>query len=313
MPSTAIQRVPRGMTLIELLVVVTIIIIVFAVLVPKVRPAIDDLKLREAARQAATAFADAQAIAVLQKRPAGVRLMGINGAGVLELVGLETPPPYAGDTLNAYCMVSAPSGNSANGTFSGASMIPTLGIGQGDTIRFNYRGPFYVIQSANASNVTFTYTGTSPLVAGNYPFQIFRKPIRSISRTMQLPRGVCIDLFFSGEGVGGSWSSLVSTSGSISFPIIDIMFAPDGRPFYYVTNSSGVTQSVTPQGSLYFLVGRIDNLGTQTQLDDFSNRWISVRTISGQCIPFENLGGQGGGNLTYARSFGTTGQGMGGQ
>jgi hypothetical protein len=188
-------------------------------------------------------------------------------------------------------------------------MIPPLGIGQGDTIRFNYRGPYYVIQSVNASNVTFTYMGTSPLVPGNYPFQIFRKPIRSVSRTMQLPRGVCIDLSFSGEGQSGSWSGLVSGN----FPVIDIMFSPDGRPFYYVTNSSGVTQAVTPQGSLYLLVGRIDNLGTQTQLDDFSNRWVSVRSLSGQCIPFENLGGQGGGNLTYARSFGATGQGMGGQ
>src|SRR5688572_20411289 len=86
-----------GMTLVELLVVITIIVIVFAALVPRIRPAIEDLKLREGSRQVNAYIASAQAVAGQQKRPYGVRLRPIAGVGVLELVSLETPPPYAGD------------------------------------------------------------------------------------------------------------------------------------------------------------------------------------------------------------------------
>jgi hypothetical protein len=245
-------------------------------------------------------IAGQQAVAVQQKRPAGVRLQPVGtGAGVLEIVGLETPPPYAGDTIDAKCLITSASGGTIQANLSGASLIGSLGIGAGDTIRLNYRGPYYPITGVSGGSVTFSYNGNPPAVNSQHPYQIHRKPIRSTAAPLQLPRGVCVDLSYSGEGPTGTWGSN---------EVIDVMYTSDGRVFYYRTLGA-VTTPVVPQGSLYFLVGRTENFAQAAQLEDLANRWVSVRALSGQCITFEN---QGGGTVTTARTLAATAQGMGG-
>ena len=113
-----------GMTLIELLVVVAIVIIVFAAIIPNVRPAIEQARLRETARQVNAYFASAQALAIQQQRGVGVvipRQASPNQAGALEIFTVETPPPYAGDSQSSYASVSGATAN-----LSGASYLDSL-------------------------------------------------------------------------------------------------------------------------------------------------------------------------------------------
>ena len=72
----------------------------------------------------------------------------------------------------------------------------------GDLIRFSYRGEFYQLQYRRALDIASTIqpldpTQTSP-PGGNLPFQIYRRPIKSVASAVQLTDGVAIDLNFSG-------------------------------------------------------------------------------------------------------------------
>lgn len=99
-------RGPHGMTLIELLIVVTIMTILLAVAIPRIRPAFQDRNLREAARQVNTFFAGARARAQAVGRPVGVWIEQIDrtesGARAAQrLFMAEVAPPFSGSILGA--------------------------------------------------------------------------------------------------------------------------------------------------------------------------------------------------------------------
>lgn len=284
-----------GMTLIELLVVVAIVIIVFAAIIPNVRPAIEQARLRETARQVNAYFASAQALAIQQQRGVGVVIprQATNPGGALEIFAVETPPPYAGDSQSSYASVSGATAN-----LSGASYLDSL-VGAGDFIRFNYRGPFHQITNVSGASVSFSAVdGYLPPTSGSVPFQIYRKPVRSAVAALQFPRGTCIDVSQSGIGPTGTFNATSTNP-------ITVMFGPSGQVSLYYDG----TTPVTPTGSLYLLVGKYDKLGTEN-LADTENRWISVRMRSGQVVTAEN---GAGGTIVAARQFALEGKGMGGQ
>lgn len=285
-----------GMTLVELLVVVAVVMIVFAALIPNLRPAIESARLRETARQVNAYFASAQALAVQHGRN-GVGVVIVrqpgNPGGSLDLFTVESPPPYAGDTQNALASIA---GNSAN--LSGASYLSAL-VTPGDFIRFNYRGPYHQITGVSGTQVTFTAVdGYLPPTSSSLPYQIFRKPVRSPVAALQLPRGACIDVGNSGLGPTG-------TFGAGDPNPITVMFSPSGE----VNMLYSGTTPVTPTGSIYLLVGKFEKLGPENLLDQ-ENSWVTIRQRTGQVTTEANAGGA---NVAAARQFALEGKGMGGR
>ncbi len=98
-----------GFTLIELLVVITIILIVSAVALPTVLPALTHRQVSEAARILQGALAGARDSAIRDNSPSGIRLLpdpifsGLNSSGVLDrslplaynrIIPIQTAPEY---------------------------------------------------------------------------------------------------------------------------------------------------------------------------------------------------------------------------
>jgi prepilin-type N-terminal cleavage/methylation domain-containing protein len=93
---------PRGLTLIELLVTIVIMVTVLAGVIPMLSPNNDARKIREAARALSSMFAQAQAQAVRDGRPAGVAFRESDGNGIaLEAFFINEPQPFAGMAPNS--------------------------------------------------------------------------------------------------------------------------------------------------------------------------------------------------------------------
>ncbi|MCO6456734.1 MAG: type II secretion system protein [Pirellulaceae bacterium] len=179
--SSARHRRRRGLTLVELLMVVFILVILVAVTLPIVRPALQGRKIREAARQVNVYFATAQAMASEKGRPVGVwiersTLGDVDGDGLpdaaagIELFLAEIAPPYTGDLIGAtgvpydaaVAVDMIPPVDINNSTTDGivehllldsSSLFLLTLVRPGDLIRFNNRGPLFVIQDANGDGV----------------------------------------------------------------------------------------------------------------------------------------------------------------
>lgn len=97
----------QGVTLLEVLVVISIMLILLAVAVPRLRPVMDQRGVREAARTTSAFFYAARNRAMESGRPVGVALerLPIQPEACISLRMVEEPPPYAGDTLNARASV----------------------------------------------------------------------------------------------------------------------------------------------------------------------------------------------------------------
>ncbi len=102
----------RAMTLIELLVVLTIIMLLAAATIPRLKPEVERSRVREAARAIQLYLSSARNQAMATGRPCGVmieRLAAENGCS-MHLVQVETPPLYSGDTDNATATVTSTTG-----------------------------------------------------------------------------------------------------------------------------------------------------------------------------------------------------------
>ena len=110
LPSPLVRRsARRGVTLIELLVVVTIMMIIAAATVPRLRPAMDNQRMREASRSLHLYLSSARNLAMSEGRPCGIkieRLVTRDAAGnvvpieyrcATTISQVQTPPPYGGD------------------------------------------------------------------------------------------------------------------------------------------------------------------------------------------------------------------------
>jgi hypothetical protein len=242
--------------------VITIMVMLMAITLPAVKQVIKDSGTREASRQLNAYFAMAKARALLTGRPCGVMMrcdlpigIGPDPGGslssmpdwparqVTQLYLAEVPPPYAGGSSNSRGRIKISPILPATYEF-----IPTdtneilylaglIELGERFTIRFDYKGPWYVCQrqrdrngnehfiyqspgdptngilpvgiGVSPNNQGITSTGSvTPLPPGmsdpnpahpGYTFQITRLP-RRIGNPLELPAGTCIDLAYSGIG-----------------------------------------------------------------------------------------------------------------
>ncbi|MGQ9564840.1 MAG: prepilin-type N-terminal cleavage/methylation domain-containing protein [Thermogutta sp.] len=97
----------RGVTLLELLVVVTILLILLAVMVPRLRPMMEQRRVREASRTVSGFFYAARSRAMETGRPVGVAIerLKTQPEAAVTLRMVEEPPPYAGDVIGARAII----------------------------------------------------------------------------------------------------------------------------------------------------------------------------------------------------------------
>ncbi|MEX2187974.1 MAG: type II secretion system protein [Pirellulales bacterium] len=299
----------RGFTLIEIMVVLVIVMLLAGMILTAVRPALEARRMREAARTVTTMFYQAKARAVETGRPFGVIIERSENSDpqaptARTLYFAESPPIYAGDTVNARAQIK-PGGNCE---LTGAN---TSLIEEGDFIRFNFQDPIYEIISVGGAQLQFASrsvpflpkpSGDAPM---SVPFQILRKPRKAIGVPVQLTGNVVVDLSKSGVGATG-----VDFNEQGSKRVV-IMFSPSGHVDRIYKNEKS---SEIPLGPIYLLLGRAEKAGTGENLEDRMNLWVSIGNLSGLVTSAPNIvTGGGGGSIKEAREKARDQLGMGGR
>ncbi|MFN3148760.1 prepilin-type N-terminal cleavage/methylation domain-containing protein [Bremerella sp.] len=281
------RGVRHGMTIVELLVVLGVLAILLGIAATAVKTGTRGKKQREAARQVNAYIAAAQAKALQINRPVGIEiarnLNDVNGDGVytsgtdtgignasLLMYTIETPPPYAGDTISAGLYVDSPSltqidlvDDISNEVATSAAAM--MSVGDIVEVRLNYRGPKYpaeVIALRNPMTMPPTPFRLRVSLPSNNrqvyyqdqftPFQIYLQPVRTSATPLQLPTDMCIDLTCSGIGnTGNQFANWVAGSNNS----IRFLFSPRGNVDRVSINGS--TWGI-PAGNLHMLVGKYD-------------------------------------------------------
>jgi type II secretory pathway pseudopilin PulG len=311
----------RAYTMAELMIVVIIMIMLVAATMPIAKKVMDDSHVREASRQLNAYLQMAKARAVHTGRPCGLYLdcqaplghtdpMNLQPVdavvrAVTELHLAEVPAPYAGALLDSVAKVSATGyfqpwnvGTNQPDPNEFAQLKSLLTPGESFQVRFDYKGGWYnftYLQNANDPD-TFQYIGTlsnvSPPTTRAVPFQIRRAP-RKVGNPLALPTGTCIDMRYSGVGPTAD-----------KFPVqpyraLTILFTPNGGVDDLIgVIQNGTSQHVVPNGTLYFLIGKIDKVNDplrvnfydirDSNLADPTSLWVTVGRGNGQVTTSEN-------------------------
>ena len=299
----------HAMTLVELLMVVSIVTILMVVAIPMVRPAFQDRKLREAARQINAFFAGVQARAAELGRPVGVWIERVDGTSELgtrhaqRLYLAEVAPSYTGATLQSRATVV----DSGGGV--GLLSLPNVDDqilrtiiepGEKFTVKFDYKGyDYFCLRPTSGSLDPFEIQIPLGVPAGaaaggpGLPYQVTRGPVRLSVSPLTLPGDTVIDLSVSGIGTGGRDFDSAVVAPWTATPVI-IMFAPSGRVDYlYLAD-----RSFRPFGPLHLLVGRkskvINPIVTDASNPEISNLadptslWITISQRTGAVFTSDN-------------------------
>lgn len=158
-----------ALTLVELLVVVAIAALLLGATLPQLKPALDDRKMREAARIVQGAITLAKARAAETGRPTAIWMERKGLAYGVQIYLAETPLPYSGDDLSGYAYLkelTAPLVGSADSVLlhpantTLVSPLPTSLVRANDLIRFDYRGPLYRIVLISTVTASTSPTAT---------------------------------------------------------------------------------------------------------------------------------------------------------
>lgn len=301
------NRQPRrpAFTLIELLVVISILAILTALLVPRLRTVTKERNIREAARVVGSMFARAsqQAVTdgvsgVLLQRNANFEADGYQFAAT-RIALLRAVPNFAGDQLGSVAMPEGP----------GVVSIPTpleqadLEIVQsGDSITFGNSSVSYRIEAVTANggrlnlmlqrDASNNYLPDPGLMAfGRRPYSIQRVPRILRSSVTDLPDGHLIDLRYSG--------CLTVDNNGTAINVIDpvaafdnngaasdvaILFDEQGKFDQLILRSNvAATQAYlrTPQSPFFAFVARSELDELANPLVDETSLWVSVGHNSG--------------------------------
>jgi type II secretory pathway pseudopilin PulG len=137
----------QGVTLLELLIVILVMLMITALTIPVVAPALSGRQIREAARMVDVFINGARNRAFQTGRPVGVVFEQDIPGGATTLSYAEVPPPYSGDQSNSTINITQ---NGATDVTSGY-MFNQQDMGwyglvrPGDLIQFNYRPTLYRI------------------------------------------------------------------------------------------------------------------------------------------------------------------------
>ncbi len=279
----------RGLTLIELLIVIGVLVALVAVAAPNLRPAVESRRMREAARQVSTYFSSAHSRAIELGRPCGVMIERFAGEPRVGMVlhQVETPPPYAGESLGAVCQVRMTSYTALGQATVAVQFAPALGLNlvyPGDQIQFNGQGPYYTITGVDGNGQGLTAvldlsTGLWVPWSNNpslpMPYKIIRQPQKSAAAPLQIPAPVVIDFEASGTELP---TVSFAPSGSGDTSPVYVVFAPNGAVDRYYVHGAA-RPGIMPA---YFLLGRRDRVpaaqaeGGVANFQDFENFWIGI-------------------------------------
>jgi len=309
-----------GMTLVELLVVLSIILMLAAVTLPRLKPEMDRSRIREAARSIQLYLSSARNQAMATGRSCGVmieRLSAEPGCS-MSLTQVETPVRYGGDTTTSFATVAYSSSlssavsaactitlYSAPGTQAGASLI----LHAGDQVQIGYQGSPITLAVSGSNGaypvgtkqllgvVDISHGEMPPWTAPPYtisgPFNILRMPTKSAAASLQLPSPACIDLMWS--GFDPPPPPAPSTWGAYDDNPVIIMFGPNGsvdKIYANTGNGNGYTW-MRPTTPICLLVGRrdevvdpVDTAGTNAKnnLNDFTNLWVGINASTGMIV-----------------------------
>lgn len=339
-PATAAGPARRGVTLIELLIVISIMVMLAGIAAPMMRPAMEGRRIREAARGINVFFSAARNHAMEIGRPCGVmiqRFDGVSGCSVA-LDQVEVPPPYAGDSLDAYATVRVPidgDGNPLRWDDETLHVIAELTdftqgmTAEGDLVQLNEQGPLYQIRGFRGPELELSIDDEHygqilpwPIGSGWSPpvtYKIYRQPIdpgdrpftKSSTRSLALPAGSVIDLQFSGTDVN---TTLLRPGGANDLRPIVILFSPNGSVDRVIIG--GITAPLVEP--LYLLVGRREKvtatLPEEQNWSDMNNLWITLNPQTGliNTAPMGPVTDATGNFLMEARQFARIGDHMGG-
>lgn len=258
-PSLVQRR--RGMSLVELLVVVAILGLLAVTVLPTVASTTESRRTRAAAEVVSAFIASAQTRALGRREWSGFRVVpAAAGSNVaLDLTLVDAPAAYRGDTMNTAVHLPPPVAGMATGTITTGSF--SAAVEPGNLVRFGSRDPWYAVEAATATQITFTRrsnvgqsdTNTPWPPAGNQPFEIALAPI-PYGAAVTLGEGRVIDLKWSGIYDGGFTPPF--NAGAIT-----VLYDGTGRlrRVVHPGNTGGETTDAPP--ALFFLVGRADRAG----------------------------------------------------
>lgn len=318
-----------GVTLIELLIVVALVVLIAGLTLPSVRGLLKDQRTVQSARVVQGLLESARARAVAMDRPVAAifERFGVDDADTVGLLSCnrmsigEVFPPYEGDWANTTGTlvdfdndgyvdaidVPASQGASITSLVTDSDYIElgTHKIGfrvkgapavNGSTIRVAFYNPAQFTNTVTNALVDMEERRW-PVIAGtsNVSFRIYRKPSKTMTSSVLLPRGTSIDLGWSGFGESGTDLALSTPAVTPVKRSIYVVFNPRGAvDSVYVIPPNKVPGSMSTLGLLHFLVGRTDQINltsndrvsdrddVQSNVVDSSNKWVTVNTRNGQ-------------------------------
>lgn len=293
-----------------------------------------------------------------------------------QLAVIETPSPYFGDFVTSRAVITNYDATSGIGeAVLSDSASAAFVASPGSTIKFDFREPEFEIVdlTVNGSDCNVRFkpaNGIRPvdtslahlpghpppgwvLTNTPVPFQIFPAPSAvkpgtvaqklatiSMGPPLELPNGIAIDLSVSGMGATQNQFTPVAPNDTTD---VIIMFEPGGvveRVYWGVPGSSAneiVLTHTPPLGTLYFLVGEIDQVTPNdpfTRSEDLTSNlcdpdslWVAIGHRTGKLTTAENADLEGllpppGTPISFAdaqmylaaaREFARSSQQMGGQ
>lgn len=207
----------------------------------------------------------------------------------------------------------------------GGLTLPITGLGQASIyakVTFNLRDPQLTKGKNPAGNEIDISVPTLPgetlgksITRSNIRYRIHRRPVVSSSAAFSLPRGVVIDLSYSGTGQEGhEFAPKVlqfddTKDPPVPLPFdaepIDIIFAADGR-VESITTSKTDAPAIPPNGQVFLCLGdsdgiRPDNLvatgneqsnpGPPANIANLESKWIVINANTGRTTssPFSSI------------------------
>ena len=175
---------PRGVTLVELLVVITIMLILLAVMVPRLRPMMEQRRMREAARTVSVFFGAARSRALETGRPVGVAIerLKIQPDAAVTLRMVEEPPLYAGDVIGARVRVRRLGATNrfqvlfASPADVAAMLTQVVPVHVGDLVRFEYQAVPYRVLGLDM-DLDGNPDGDSDDIVGDPDFAVGSNPV----------------------------------------------------------------------------------------------------------------------------------------